>query len=65
MTHLAFLVLFGLVGENNDLFALAVFKHLSAYRSTVNICLLYTFRAHETREELVCLLLLEKKEKDG
>ena len=37
MTHLAFLVLFGLVGENNDLFALAVFKHLSAYRSTVNI----------------------------
>lgn len=37
MTHLAFLVLFGLVGENNDLFALAVLKHLSAYRSTVNI----------------------------
>ncbi len=26
-----------------------------------NVCLLYTLRAHETREELVCRLLLEKK----
>ena len=31
MTHLAFLVLFGLVGENNDLFALAVFENLLSF----------------------------------
>ena len=29
----------------------------------VHDCLLYTFRAHETRHDLVCRLLLEKKKK--
>ncbi len=34
-----------------------------AYSACINTCLLYTFRAHETPEHLVCRLLLEKKKK--
>ncbi len=30
-----------------------------------NLCLLYTFRAHETEADLVCRLLLEKKKKNS
>ena len=38
-----------------------MFNFLVSNFATRSVCLLYTFRAHETREDLVCRLLLEKK----
>ncbi len=38
-------------------------KALGRRGEQVTICLLYTFRAHETKANLVCRLLLEKKKK--
>jgi len=35
----------------------------SGFSDPYNRCLLYTFRAHETRGNLVCRLLLDKKKK--
>ena len=53
--------------EMQQVFRLA--KKLGNFNTNVlltgesGVCLLYTFRAHETRHDLVCRLLLEKKKK--
>ena len=47
--------------EEKKLFCLLT--ALYAVAALYLICLLYTFRAHETPEHLVCRLLLEKKKK--